>query len=30
VNLVALFIVFRVLDSDRLIGKQYVRREGSA
>jgi NADH-quinone oxidoreductase subunit H len=30
VNLVALFIVFRVLDSDRLIGKQYVRREGSS
>ncbi len=30
VNLVALFIVFRVLDSGRLIGKQYVRREGSA
>ncbi len=30
VNVVALFIVFRVLDSDRLIGKQYVRREGSA
>ena len=30
VNLVALFIVFRVLDSDRLIGKQYVRREGGA
>ncbi len=30
VNLVALFIVFRVLDSGRLIGQQYVRREGSA
>ncbi len=30
VNLVALFIVFRVLDSGRLIGEQYVRREGSA
>lgn len=30
VNLVALFVVFRVVDSGRIIGKQYVRREGSA
>jgi len=30
VNLVALFVVFRILDSDRLISGQPVRREGSA